>query len=162
LNVERGDVIIAWNQALLAAVRADESNVGLASRSMAMAQAAVYDAVNDILRTGSVFHIDVAAPARASPEAAASAAPHTVLRALYPDQAGPLSATLIQTLATVPGGQSKLDGLSVGVRVGLGILDWRANDGSSLSVPYTPGDQPGQWRPTPPDYANAWGPEWGQ
>jgi hypothetical protein len=29
-------------------------------------------------------------------------------------------------------------------------------------VPYVPGTAPGQWRPTPPDYSIAWGPEWGQ
>ena len=37
-----------------------------------------------------------------------------------------------------------------------------ANDGSNVEVPYVPGTAAGQWRPTPPDYRVAWGPNWGQ
>ena len=29
-------------------------------------------------------------------------------------------------------------------------------------MPYVPGTAPGQWRPTPPDYTDAWGPDWGR
>ena len=39
---------------------------------------------------------------------------------------------------------------------------WRGNDGSSVDVPYLPGTAPGDWRPTPPTYQDAWGPDWGQ
>src|SRR5438128_1100520 len=59
LTVTRGDGIIAWEQTLIDAIRADRNNVGLASRSMAMLSAAMYDAINDIERTFSVFKVDV-------------------------------------------------------------------------------------------------------
>jgi hypothetical protein len=73
-----------------------------------------------------------------------------------------LDATLAQSLATVPSQSARDEGVQVGQQVGQGILAWRANDGSSAIVPYVPGTAPGQWRPTPPTYQAAWGPEWGQ
>jgi membrane-associated phospholipid phosphatase len=42
------------------------------------------------------------------------------------------------------------------------MLAWRADDGSNADPVYKVGTQPGQWRPTPPDYSIAWGPAWGQ
>jgi membrane-associated phospholipid phosphatase len=162
LTVNRGDVIIAWNQTALEAIRADMSNVGLASRNLAMVQAAVYDAVNNIDHIGSVYHVAVAAPAGASAQAAASAAAYQVLLSLYPTEKPLLDATLGETLATIPDGPSKTEGISEGLAVANGILAWRQNDGSNVDVPYVPGNQPGQWRPTPPDYSPAWGPDWGQ
>jgi hypothetical protein len=93
--------------------------------------------------------------------AAASEAAYQVLLSLDPDQKTLLDATLRETLSTVYNGRSKRDGIAVGMAVAQGILASRANDGSSASVPYVPGTQPGQWRPTPPDYTTAWGPEWG-
>jgi hypothetical protein len=38
----------------------------------------------------------------------------------------------------------------------------RQNDGSSAVVPYTPGSEPGDWRPTPPAFAPARFTEWGR
>jgi membrane-associated phospholipid phosphatase len=39
-------------------------------------------------------------------------------------------------------------------------LAWRATDGSSRVVSYTPGTQPGQWQPTPPTFSPAAFPQW--
>jgi hypothetical protein len=161
LSIKHGDAVIAWNETTLEAIRADKTSLGLATRTMAMVQAAVYDAVNDIERTSSVYHVDVAAPAGASPVAAASAAAYDVLLSIYPHQQALFNATLADTLSTVLPGKSLTDGVNVGLAVAQGILAWRQNDGSSFSVPYIPGTQPGQWRPTPPDFSAPWGPEWG-
>ena len=40
------------------------------------------------------------------------------------------------------------------------IIAWRNNDGSQRSVTHMPGTQPGQWRPTPPDFKPALLPQW--
>ena len=106
---------------------------------MAMVSAAVYDAVNDIERTHAVFKVDVRAPHWASPQAAASAAAYTVLSALYPDMTTQLETTMAQSLAAVPAGPARNVGVDVGREVANGILAWRANDGSAVSVPYVPG-----------------------
>jgi membrane-associated phospholipid phosphatase len=106
--------------------------------------------------------VAVEAPAGASPEAAAAGAAYRVALDLYPDQKARFDATLAESLAAVPDGQAKLDGIAVGQQVADGMDTWRQDDGSTAQVPYTPEDQPGRWRPTPPDYTVAWGPEWGR
>jgi membrane-associated phospholipid phosphatase len=161
MTMTQGDAVIAWINTMIDAVRSDSSNVGLVSRTMAMVSAAVYDSVNDIQRTHAVFKVDVPAPTWASPEAAASEAEYTVLTSLYPNLSPMLNNAMAQSLAAVPAGPARKAGVTVGREVAAGILKWRANDGSSDSVPYVPGTAPGQWRPTPPTYTVAWGPEWG-
>jgi membrane-associated phospholipid phosphatase len=108
-----------------------------------------------------VFQVDVPAPRWASPEAAASEAAYTVLASLYPDQSPMLKSMLAQSLSALPAGPRRDVGVAVGRDVAEGIIQWRTNDGSALSVPYVPEMAPGQWRPTPPTYTVAWGPEWG-
>jgi membrane-associated phospholipid phosphatase len=162
MTTTQGDAVLGWINTTIDAIRSDPSNVGLVSRTLAMVSAAVYDSVNDIERTGAVFKVDVRAPQWASPQAAAAEAAFTVLSALYPGFKPELQATMAQSLAAVPAGPRRVAGVKVGREVADGILDWRANDGSARSVPYVPGNAPGQWRPTPPGHTDAWGPEWGQ
>src|SRR5438552_14035633 len=64
------DVVIQWNQAVLAAIRADKPTIGFLTRDLAIVHTAIYDAVNAIDRTSRVFHVRVHAPADASPVAA--------------------------------------------------------------------------------------------
>ena len=157
-----GDAVLAWDKIMTEAIKADIANVGLASRTLAMVSAAVYDAVNDIERTGAVFRVDVKAPKGASASAAASEAAYVVLSALDPSMKPLLEVTMAQSLSAVPSSKARQAGVKVGLEVAQGILAWRADDGSSATVPYVPGTAPGQWRPTPPTYQTAWGPEWGQ
>jgi len=50
--------------------------------------------------------------------------------------------------------------VTLGQQVATSILAIRATDGSNLTVPYTPGTAPGDWRPTPPALAPALLPQW--
>jgi hypothetical protein len=163
-NLTRGDVIIAWNQTMLEAIRATDDTLGLSTRTMAILPVAMYDAVNAVDQFGSAFHASVPASEAqgASPEAAASEAAYDVLSSLIPQEKSLYNATLAESLADIPEGAAKTAGLAVGDSVAAQILAWRANDGSNVQVPYVPGTAPGQWRPTPPDFSVAWGPEWGQ
>ncbi len=161
MTMTHGDAVIAWINTLIEADRADVSNVGVVSRTMAMMSAAVYDAVNDIERTHAVFKFNVQAPSSASPEAAASEAAYTILTSIYPNLTPMLGATMAQSLAAVTPGPARNAGVAVGREVADDVIAWRANDGSAVSVPYVPGTAPGQWRPTPPEYTVAWGPDWG-
>src|SRR5215831_12571219 len=68
------DPVIQWNQAVLAAIRADKPTIGFVTRDLAIVHTAIYDAVNAIDHTASDFHIQADAPADASPVAAAAAA----------------------------------------------------------------------------------------
>jgi hypothetical protein len=162
MTMTKGDAVIAWIDTMIEVIKADVANVGMASRTLAMVSGAVYDAVNDINRTGSVYKVDVKAPRWASASAAASEAAYTVLSALDPVMEPLLEVRMAQSLAAVASAMPRLVGVNVGREVAQGILAWRANDGSTATVPYVAGTAPGQWRPTPPTYQAAWGPEWGQ
>jgi membrane-associated phospholipid phosphatase len=61
-------------------------------------------------------------------------------------------------LAAIPDGSAKTDGVAVGEAAANAILAHRANDGSDVVVPYTPGTELGDWRPTPPDLTPAFMP----
>src|SRR5207237_3476844 len=68
------DVVIQWNQAVLAAIRNDRPTIGFLTRDLAIVQSAIYDAVNSIDHTSGAFLVQADAPADASPVAAADAA----------------------------------------------------------------------------------------
>jgi hypothetical protein len=154
------DVVLSFNQAVLDAIRADAPVIGFTTRDLAIVHAAIYDAVNDIDHTHSVFHVAVDAPPGASPEAAAAAAGLVTASALFPDQQELFKATYEKAIAEIPDGQAKADGIAVGRFVGQETLIWRSTDGSDAMVDYTPGNNPGDWRPTPPNFAPAQTPEW--
>jgi hypothetical protein len=154
------DAVLQWNQTVLSAIRTDKPSVGFATRDLAIVHTAIYDAVNAIDQTSSVFHVKATAPADASPIAAADAAGLATASALFPNDTALLQATYQSILAGVPDGQAKTDGIAVGNFVGQQTLISRANDGSNAVVTHAPGTSPGDWRPTPPAFAPAQTPQW--
>ncbi len=120
----------------------------------AIVHTAIYDAVNAI--SGSphkqyAVHPSVNSPA--SPDAATAAAAHDVLVALYPSQAEALNAQYVTSLGTIPDGDAKTNGISVGQQTAAGILALRANDGRNAGTPITePAPAPGVWVRTPPGF----------
>src|SRR5688572_10690002 len=144
-----GDMVIQWNDILRDAVRTAGSPPTVASRNMAITQAAVYDAVNALARTHEVYLVDALAHPQASREAAVAAAAHRALVALYPTQAAALDARLAEALATVPDGKAEDDGVALGRSVADQILALRQNDNAGVvPPPYLGSAAPGQWRPT--------------
>jgi hypothetical protein len=125
-------------------------------------QVAVFEAVNSIVGDYEPYDAAVAAPAGASTNAAAIAAAHRALSSLIPQAAAQLDVARDQSLATVADGPAKTAGVAVGLAAADAILALRANDGVDAPVYYTPGTQPGQYRPTPPDFTPAFRPGLGQ
>src|SRR5262249_15862808 len=80
---------------------------------------------------------------------------------LFPNEQSQFNALLATSLASIPNGQAKSDGIAWGRAVAQAILAARANDGSTNNPPYTPGGDPGDWQPTPPGNLPALLPEWG-
>jgi uncharacterized protein (TIGR03118 family) len=154
------DVVIQWNQAVLAAVRNDKPSLGFLTRDLAIVHTAIYDAVNAINHTSSVFHVQASAPADASPVAAADAAGLATASALFPKDAASFQATYQAALAGLPADQAEIDGLAVGNFVAQQTLLSRAADGANAVVNYTPGTASGDWRPTLPAFAPAQTPQW--
>jgi hypothetical protein len=60
------DVVTDWNNAALDAIRAESTAPPIASRSLAILHAAIYDAVNGIDRTHEYYLVPSAVPASAS------------------------------------------------------------------------------------------------
>jgi uncharacterized protein (TIGR03118 family) len=154
------DAVIQWDQTVLAAVRNDKPTIGFVTRDLAIVSTAIYDAVNAVDHTSSPFSVPADAPADASPVAAAAAAGLFSASALFPTDTAIFQATYRTILAGLPDGPSKTDGLAVGRHVAEQTLIARATDGANAVVNYTPGTNPGDWRPTPSAFAPAQTPQW--
>lgn len=155
-----GDVVTDWNAVLLDAIKSGGVNPPRASRAMAMVHTAVFDAVNATHKQYAPYAINVPNAGGMNREAAAAAAAHAVLSGLLPAQQAKFDAALASSLAGIPNGPGKTKGLAIGASVGGQMLALRANDNSDLVVPYTPGVNPGEWRPTLPGFAPALLPNW--
>lgn len=148
--------VIQWNRTLLMIVRTPGAQPSTIhpTHSFAILHAAIYDAVNSIARTHTPYAIQLPGVSRhASQDAAVAAAAHTVLTDLYPSFQTMLDTQLQQSLALIPDGAAKTEGIDVGQIVGTGILALRSNDGSNTPPPpYTFGNAPGDYQSTPPNF----------
>ena len=122
---------------------------------MSYTQTAVYDALVAIDGTYQSFGPAIAAPAGASRDAAVVEAAYETLAFYIPSSAGSLGTARTTSLAAIPDGQAKTDGIAVGHQAAANIIALRTGDGrqtpigSTSSFPTkTPG--PGVWRLTPP------------
>jgi hypothetical protein len=154
-------VVIQWNQAVLAAIRADKPAIGPATRDLAIVQTAIYDAVVAIDHTSRPFLVHAHARGNTSPVAAADAAGLVTASALFPNETALFQATYQAALADVRSGRAETHGIALGSLVADRTLSSRANDGANAVVNDVPGSAPGDWRPAPPAFAPAQTPQWG-
>jgi hypothetical protein len=150
------DPVIQWNRSLLTIVRTPGAQPATIhpTRSFAILHAAIYDAVNAIDQTHQSYAVRFSGVSRrASQAAAADAAAHDVLVALYPQLTSTLDATLQQSLAVVPDGVAKKEGIRIGQTVAQAIVSLRSNDGANqVLIPYVFGTAPGDYQSTPPNF----------
>jgi hypothetical protein len=108
--------------------------------------AAIYDAVNTIQTTHQPYLVHLSGvSATASQDAAVAAAAHEVLVRLYPSFQTALDTQLQQSLAGIPDGSDKTEGIGVGQRADQ-LLVLRSNDGSDAPpLVYTFGTMPGDY-----------------
>jgi membrane-associated phospholipid phosphatase len=150
-----GAIVVAWNQELLRIVQTpgDQPATIHPTRSFAIMHAAVYDAIVSITRDDPPYLFSVPAPRQARIDAAAAQAAHDSLSALYPKLQPELDALLANQLAAIADGKPKQDGIQVGAEVAARLLADRVNDGSAaVPSPFVAGTQPGDYRPTPPNF----------
>ncbi len=162
---ESGQPVIDWNRVLLAIVNTPGAQPATIqpTRSFAILHAAIYDAVNSIDRAHEPYLISVGAPRSASETAAAAAAAHAALVGLYPAQQSALDADYANELAQVTDGPAKDKGTRLGEFVARDLLALRANDGSNVTpIPFVAGTDPGDYRPTPPNFPAPVFTAWGQ
>jgi hypothetical protein len=164
-----GNMAIDWNAiASTAIMAAPPQGAGqpphAAPLSLAMVQGAVYDAVNAIDGGHQPYLVAPPADPGASKEAAAATAAFCVLAGpsvadptvpcelpgLFPGQFSALKPVYDASLASIPNGSAKDDGVEVGEAAARAMLVARANDGRFGPFTFTEGFDPGQWRLAPP------------
>jgi len=148
--------VVQWNKTLLLIVRTHGAQPATIhpTHSFALMHAAIYDAVNIIEASHQPYLVTLAGvSSTASQEAAAASAGHEILVQLYPSFQSSLDNQLQQSLAQIPDGPNKQEGITVGQRVADLILSLRANDGSAAPpLPYTFGTALGDYQSTPPNF----------
>jgi PAP2 superfamily len=148
--------VVQWNRNLLVIVRTPgaQSPTLHPTRSFAIMHAAIYDAVTAIDGTHEPYRVTLPGTSpTASQDAAAAAAAHDVLVALYPTFQATLDTQLQASLAQVPDGTDKTEGVSIGQTVADRILALRSNDGSNAEPPtFAFGTAPGDYQSTPPNF----------
>lgn len=155
------DEVIDWNNHLLNAVKNTGTPPPRASRAMAMTQIAVFNAVNAVDPSCNPYGgFTPAVSPDTSPHAAAVEAAFSVLDALFPTQHTALLDARAASLDAIPDSPGKTGGIALGQAAASHILSLRSSDHSTDIVPYTPGTDPGQWRPTPPGFFDALLPQW--
>ena len=148
--------VIQWNRTLLTIVRTPGAQPATIhpTRSFAIMHAAIYDAVNAIERSHRPYLVRLldVSPA-ASQDAAAAAAAHDVLVALYPLFKAALDVQLQESLAQITDGSDQPEGIRTGQIVAAHTLADRSQDGSSASpIPFVFGTKPGDYQSTPPNF----------
>jgi hypothetical protein len=147
--------VVQWNRILLAIVRTPTAQPATIhpTRSFAMMHAAIYDAVNAIDKSHRPYAVRLShVSPSASQNAAAAAAAHDVLVALYPQFQADLDAQLQASLA-MASGPDEDEGARVGQIAAAAILALRQNDGSATPpLPYEFGQNPGDYQSTPPNF----------
>src|SRR5882757_4686715 len=146
--VARADAVLDWN--LIAVNTTNPSGPFGQARYVTIVQLAVFEAVNSITHDYRPYLGTIVAPHGASADAAAIQAAYRVLITYFPANASTLGTARANSLALIPDGQSKSDGIATGDAAALAMIALRANDGSSPAQFKTPGQAaPGVWQATP-------------
>jgi len=146
----RADVVLDWNVIAVNTAIANGQNPFAQARFAAIAQLAVFEAVNSITGDYRPYLGSIVAPPGASADAAAIQAAYRVLSTYFPASASTLDAERANSLASIPDGQAKNDGIATGEAAALAMITLRANDGSlppQFKIPGPP--VPGEWLATP-------------
>ena len=148
--VAKADVVLDWNVIAVNTAVTNGQNPFAQARSAAIVQLAVFESVNAITGEYHPYLGTIVAPPGACPEAAAIQAAYRVLSTYFPMSASTLDAERANSLASIPDGQAKTDGIATGEAAALAMIALRAHDGSSPPQFKIPGPLvPGEWQATP-------------
>lgn len=155
-----GDPALYWNQVLSKGL---PGGPVVSSRGYAMVTSAIHDAVN-ATTTGKANYALM--PGVVTPggdtRAATAVAARNLLVALNPAGTATYDAALADSLALVPDGAAKTNGIATGGLIAAAMTTLRTGDGAGAPSTYTPGGGLGDWAPTPPGNLPAAIPSWAQ
>jgi hypothetical protein len=148
--VAKADAVLDWNQIAVNTAIANGQSPFAQARYAAIIQLAVFEAVNAITGDYRPYLGSIVAPDGASADAAAIQASYRVLSTYFPASASTLNTARSNSLALIPDGQAKNDGIATGDAAALAMIALRANDGSSPPQFKIPGPAvPGDYQATP-------------
>src|SRR5215211_8672949 len=162
-TLARADVITDWNATALAVMKAVNVAGNPWTRSMAMVNVSMSDAVNSVQNRYSRYITELPIDPDASAEAAAAAAAREILMRQYPGQKTRIDTAFAAMLEKVPDSPARVAGIALGQKVAAIVFGDRQNDATNVPDTYRPMTQPGVWVPTTPplfpQYATAkpWG-----
>ena len=149
-TVAKADAVLDWNLIAVNTSIANGQNPFAQARNAAIVQLAVFEAVNAITGDYQPYLGGIVAPQGASADAAAIQAAYHVLSNSFPLSASTLLTARANSLALIPDGQAKSDGIATGDAAALAMIALRANDGSSPAQFKIPGPAvPGEYQATP-------------
>ena len=148
--VAKADAVLDWNLIAVNTTIANGQTPFAQARYAAIVQVAVFEAVNAITRDYRPYLGSIVAPHGASADAAAIQAAYRVLSTYFPASASMLGTARANSLALIPDGQPKSDGIATGDAAAFAMIALRANDGSSPAQFKIPGPAvPGTYQATP-------------
>ena len=147
--VAKADVVLDWNVIAVNTAVANGQNPFAQARNAAIVQLAVFEAVNAVTGDYRPYIGNIDAPHDASADAAAIQAAYRVLITYFPARMSTLDAARANSLASIPDGKAKTDGIATGDAAAYALIALRANDGSSPAQFKIPGPPvPGEWQAT--------------
>ena len=152
-----GDPALYWNQVLASGLTGSPT---VTSRSYAMVAAGIHDAVNATTGQPDFSFVSGVATVGGDTRAATAVAARDLLVAVNPAKTAIYNAALADSLALVPDGAAKTDGMATGAAIASAMLTQRANDGTTAASNYAPTGNLGDWAPTPPANLGAAVPQW--
>jgi PAP2 superfamily len=148
--VAKADAVLDWNLIAVNTSIANSQSPFAQARYAAIVQLAVFEAVNAITRDYQPYLGSIVAPHGASADAAGIQAAYRVLSTYFLASASTLGTARANSLALIPDGQAKSDGIATGDAAAFAMIALRANDGSSPAQFKIPGPAvPGDYQATP-------------
>jgi hypothetical protein len=143
-------VIVEWNElAINTAAEVDGFQTLRSNRAVPIVQLAIHDALNAIVPVYSQYAY-TESNKDAHPVAAASQAAYNVITELFPNHSEAAAELHQRWLDVVPEGNAKEQGISLGNKAAEAILEKRENSGYDSEGEFIPGNDPGEYRITPP------------
>jgi hypothetical protein len=148
LHSAHADVITDWNVKAADIIVDADLGTPPANRVLAIANTAVYEAVNAITKRYPANGLKLEAAPGASVDAAIAAANSATLTKLVSSQQVAIDGACQAALAKIADGAAKTAGIAVGERAAAAVLALRAEDGAATGETYRPHTTAGVYVPT--------------
>ena len=147
-SLASADAVTEWNKRACDIIAEAKMPTPPANRAMAIAQTAVYEAVNRITGKYPTSGLKIEVAMDASIDAAVAAANRATLTKLIPAQAAAIETAYNEALTAIPAGPARASGIAAGEAAAAAVLEMRADDGAATAEKYRPVTKAGVYVPT--------------